>query len=295
MVNDGIESLIDIHEDLGYLADHHTARLMSAGAEDQDALTNFRELVSQSYSLKRIPFTEQGLPESIACLVIAKPREKFSDFELYQIDQFLMQGKNLALFIDPFEEVASAGQPSPFGSRPSLFKPVETGLERLLEHYGVRVEPAYVLDEHCYRQTIPAQMGGGERPMYHAPIIKNEFINQELPFLKNIKELVAVKAAPVEIVSGRLRQNGLRAHPLIASSERSWEMRERVSFHPSALRPPSNSEGMRSRPLAYLIEGEFPSFFCGKAYSGQGSRLATGTRCAPHPAASRASRSCTGA
>jgi ABC-type uncharacterized transport system involved in gliding motility auxiliary subunit len=270
MIGQGVESLIDIHEDLGYLSDHQAARLTpagmpGAGPNDAEALTHFNELVSQSYSLKRIPLAEQNLPENIACLVIAKPREPFSDYALYQIDQFLMQGKSLAVFLDPYEEVPQAGQPSPFGGRPSLFKPVATGLEKLLEHYGVRVQPSYVLDENCYRQEIPPQLGGGERPLYYAPLIKNENINKELPFLKNIKGLVAVKAAPVEALGDRLRENGLKAHPVIATSERSWEMRERISFDPVALRPPAaGAADMRSRTLAYLIEGEFPSYFAGK-------------------------------
>jgi ABC-2 type transport system permease protein len=269
MVSQGVESLIDIHADLGYLADHRTVRLTPAGMpgggpEDQEALTNFREMVSQSYSLKSIPLAEQSLPENIACLVIAKPREPFSDYALYQIDQFLMQGKSLAVFLDPYEEVPQAGQPSPLGGRSSLFKPISTGLEKLLEHYGVQVKPAYVLDENCYRQEVPAQLGGGDRPLYFAPIIKNQNINKELPFLKNIKGLVAVKAAPVETLADRLRESGLTSYPVIASSERSWEMRERISFDPMTLRPPANSEDMRSRTLACLIEGEFPSYFAGK-------------------------------
>jgi ABC-type uncharacterized transport system involved in gliding motility auxiliary subunit len=270
MIGQGVESLIDIHEDLGYLSDHQTARLTpagmpGAGMDGQDALTNFNELVSLSYSLKRVPLAEKNLPENIACLIIAKPREPFSDYALYQIDQFLMQGKSLAVFLDPYEEVPQAGQPSPFGGRTSLFKPVATGLEKLLEHYGVRVKPAYVLDEQCYRQEVPSQLGGGERPLYYAPLIKNENINKDLAFLKNIKGLVAVKAAPVEVLTDRLRENGLKAERVIASSERSWEMTERISFDPIALRPPAaGAAELRSRPLAYLLEGEFPSFFAGK-------------------------------
>ena len=30
------------------------------------------------------------------------------------------------------------------------------------------------------------------------------------------------------------------------------------------MRPPAKSEDMRSRPIAYLLEGAFPSYFAGK-------------------------------
>ncbi|KKL10548.1 hypothetical protein LCGC14_2554740, partial [marine sediment metagenome] len=41
---------------------------------------------------------EDEIPENIDTLIIAGPKENFSDWELFQIDQFLMKGKSLAIF-----------------------------------------------------------------------------------------------------------------------------------------------------------------------------------------------------
>ncbi len=111
---------------------------------------------------------------------------------------------------------------------------------------------------------MPAQFGGGDRPLYFAPLIQKEFINTEVKFLENIKGMVALKAAPVEILQDRIQANGLKARRLLASSEKSWELKGRINLDPMFLRPPAKTEEMRSRPLAWLIEGEFPSFFAGK-------------------------------
>jgi ABC-type uncharacterized transport system involved in gliding motility auxiliary subunit len=262
MISASVETLIDIHTQLGFVADRGSAPLAGAGPggpgrpDEGQAFGNLRELLSRNYSLKPVALADGRIPEGIVCLLIVKPRERFSEYDLFQIDQFLMQGKSLALFVDSFDEVQMPGQ--------AAYTPIETGLEPLLEHYGVRIQRSYVLDENCYRQELPAQLGGGERPIYYAPLIKNQFIDQELGFMRNIKGLVAVKASPLELLSERVRENNLKAWRLFASSEKSWEMKPPINLNPLALRPPPRTEEMHSRPLAYLLEGAFPSFFAGK-------------------------------
>jgi hypothetical protein len=96
------------------------------------------------------------------------------------------------------------------------------------------------------------------------PIIKNRFINQDLDFMKDIKGLITMKVSPLELDTKRIGENGLRAHQLFASSEKSWEMSGRINLNPMFIRPPQLGEGQRSLPLAYVLEGEFPSYFAGK-------------------------------
>jgi ABC-type uncharacterized transport system involved in gliding motility auxiliary subunit len=270
LLNKNVEQLIDINEDIGYLADHGTLNLTGAPPnapgrpQNQDSATNFRTLISQNYTIKNVPLKAEGIPESINSLVIARPTEKFSDYELFQIDQFLMQGKSLALILDRFNEVTPGGQQGMSMGQQPIFMPLDTGLEKLLAHYGIRIQQSYVLDENCYRQEMPAQFGGGERKIYYAPLIKNRFINQDLDFMRNIKVLVALKISPLELISERITQNDLKTHRLFASSEKSWQMRDRINLNPMFIRPPESSEDMQSYPLAYLIEGQFPSYFADK-------------------------------
>jgi ABC-type uncharacterized transport system involved in gliding motility auxiliary subunit len=270
IINSNVERLIDINEDLGYIADHGTLNLAGAPPnipgqpQTQNSATNFGGLVSQNYTLKNINLKDKGIPESLNCLVIARPTEKFSDYELFQIDQFLMQGKSLALVLDRFNEVTPAGQQGMNLGQTPVFVPLDTGLDKLLEHYGIRIQQSLVMDENSYRQELPAQFGGGERAIYFAPLIKNRFINNELDFMRNIKLLVALKISPLELISERITQNDLKTHRLFSSSEKSWQMRDRINLNPMFIKPPPSSDDMQSYPLAYLIEGEFPSYFAGK-------------------------------
>ena len=269
-INSNIERLIDINEDIGYLADHGTLSLTGASPANQmqqrgqDSATNFRTMVSQTYTFKNINLKDQAIPENLNSLVIARPTEKFSDYELYQIDQFLMQGKSLALVLDRFNEVMPGGQQGMNPGQAPIFIPLDTGLEKLLGHYGIRMQQSFVLDENCFRQQMPAQFGGGDQPIYYAPLIKNRFINKDLDFMKNIKVLVALKISPLELNTENIKKNSLNSYKLIASSEKSWQMRDRINLNPMFIKPPPSSEEMQSYPLAYLIEGEFPSYFAGK-------------------------------
>ena len=147
MINASVESLIDIHSQLGFVADRGAAPIGGAGPggsgrpDEMQAFGNIRELISRNYSLKPVSLADGRIPEGIACLLLVKPREKLSDYDLLQIDQFLMQGKSLALFVDAFDELQMQGQ--------AVYPPIETGLEALLGHYGVRIQRSYVLDENC--------------------------------------------------------------------------------------------------------------------------------------------------
>ncbi|MBN1276708.1 MAG: Gldg family protein [Deltaproteobacteria bacterium] len=265
IISESIESLIDINENLGYLADRGTVSLSgeqktgAAGQPGQSELSNFQSLTSQNYTIKEITLKDGVIPEGIKCLVIAGPAESFTDYELFQIDQFLMKGNSLYLMLDALKESETSG----FNRMPTYLSQ-KTGLEKLLEHYGIKILDSYVMDENCYRQKIPAQFGGGERPIYFAPVIQNRNINGKLDFMRNIKGMVAVKISPLKPDAERIEKNGLKAHRLFASSDRSWEMKGMISLNPAHIRPPQSADEMGSLPLSYILEGEFPSYFAGK-------------------------------
>ncbi|MBW2449144.1 MAG: Gldg family protein [Deltaproteobacteria bacterium] len=267
IVNDNLETLVDINQDLGYLEGHGTLNTSSFSPmmrQNPDAISTFSNLISKTYSLKPVNLKDQPIPDSLNCLVIARPIEKFSDYELYQIDQALMRGTNLALFIDAFKETNPDNQQRLGFNRGPIYVPLDTGIDKLLSHYGISIKTSFVLDENCHKQRLPRNMGGGERPIYFAPIIKNKNINHDLNFIRNIKGLVAVKISPLELDEAQISKNSLRAVKLFTSSEKSWEIHKNISLNPMFLSPPPSDEEKQRFPLAYIIEGEFPSYFAGK-------------------------------
>lgn len=266
-VNDNIDNLIDINEDVGYLSSHGTEKLtkdipaqypMIQPQSKEETLEQFNSILSDQYTVKKITLEEDYIPESIDTLIIAGPKENFSDWELFQLDQFLMKGKSLAIFIDAFREIQSQQNQ---GFQQPVYLPLNTGLEKLLGHYGLSVKKSYLLDENCY---VNRDRSGNEMPIYFVPIIENEYINHDLKFLENIKRMVAVKVSPLEADNEKIEKNGLKLTEMFASSAKSWEMSGRINLMPFMIRPPEDAKQKESRPLAYLLEGEFPSYFADK-------------------------------
>jgi len=268
IISGNVESLIDIHEDLGYLASHGAVNLFPSpadqrGGQSREEAGNFRSLVSMNYTIKPVDLKEGSIPDSFHCLVLGGPTEPFTDYELFEIDQFLMRGKSLAIFLDRFHEVMPPAQAGARGQGPRIV-PLDTGLEKLLAHYGIKIRKSYVLDENSYKQRLPAHLGGGEQAIHFAPLIKSEFIQRDLGFMKNIKGLIVFKASPLETDPKRIQDMGLTAHKLFSSSDRSWEMAGRIELNPMMIQPPSSADAMKSFDLAYVLEGSFESYFAGK-------------------------------
>ncbi len=270
VITANMESLIDINQNLGILTDFGSLAIVSAPEANQfgpppEQAGNFNALASQNYSLKEVALKEGSLPDTVNCLVIPGPTEKFSDYDLFHIDQFLMKGKSLAIFMDSLREIPSANSGFQMPGMNSGFAPMETGLEKLLFHYGIDVHPSIVNDEECFRQRMPREMGGGERPIYFAPLIKNANINNQPGYMQNIKALIALKVSPISIDMEKTKAHNLKATLLFQSSERAWEMKENINLNPNFIKLPDPDIEREKFDLAYMVEGEFPSYFAGKA------------------------------
>jgi gliding motility-associatede transport system auxiliary component len=251
-----IESVINVNEELGYLSGHGVPSLSPSSG-----IGNFDTRLSEDYSLTPVDL-DKGIPDSLSCLMIAGPQEPFSDYELYQIDQFLMKGKSLAIFLDPFREISQGGG-NPFQNSGPLFLPLHTGLGKLLSRYGLTAGKSFVLDTSCYHQRGPSIFGGGEQPLYFAPIIRSDKI-ADVPYLRNLKGFIMLKASPVSVDKRTMKENSLAYTRLFSSSDRSWLLSGRIDLNPIYLRPPVDASKFKSEPLAYVVEGSFPSYFSDK-------------------------------
>ncbi|MCG8532134.1 MAG: GldG family protein, partial [Desulfovibrionales bacterium] len=259
-----MEKMIGINKDIGYLSDHGSQimgmdRMAMMQGRSGGGMRTLDQLLSKRYDIKKIPVKTDAIPEGLNCLIIAKPTEKFSDYELFQIDQALMKGTNLAVFSDAFTE-----ENSPNAMGMPKFTPIDSGLEKLLAHYGIKIEPAYVMDKNAYKHARPQSQGGGEQPIYFAPMLKEASINTEPAFMKNIKGLVTMQVSPLSLNEEQIKAQRIKATKLLSSSKESWLMEGMINLNPMFITPPKVEEAFSSQALAYLLEGEFSSYFADK-------------------------------
>ena len=262
-----VEKLIGINKDIGFLADHGTHSLMQdkmamMQGRASSSMQVFNSLLSSRYSIKQINLKGGTIPDGLSCLIIARPTEKFSDYELFEIDQALMKGTNIAFISDSFQEITS--QQNSMMGMPPQFESIDTGLDKLLNHYGIDIQKAYVLDKQSYKHQAPQNVGGQEQIIYFAPMLKEKTINNAPAFMDNIKGLIAMQISPVNLVEKNIDRDKITVTKLFSSSDESWLMKGNINLNPMFITPPKEKDEMQSYSLAYLFEGTFTSFFKGK-------------------------------
>lgn len=265
-----IDSVTGVNDAVGYLADHGNPLHQSSGQpgipEPEDSLLVFGDLINKNYSFKDVFMNRPGAMQGTQTMFIVRPTRAFSDYELFLLDQYLMQGNSLIIYMDQFIDIANQ-EPSmnPMMKNKPVFMPQKTGLEKLLQHYaGLTVEDAVILDKSCWRQPLPPEMGGGDRPIYMAPILKKESINSEPIFMRNLPALVFLKVSPINVDMAYAEQQGVKVTELLRSGPESWLLHNITDFNPSNIPGPAEDQEYASYPFAYLLEGEFSSYFDGK-------------------------------
>ncbi len=265
-INDNIDKVININEDIGYLISNGTLSISAQTSpqmqmfqqQPQSEISNFKSLVNKEYTLKEVSLKDGGeIPDNIDTLIVAGPTQNFTDWELFMIDQFLMKGGSLAIMIDSFREIKQQQSQQMYGYRQPVYMPLNTGIDKLISHYGITSKKSYLLDESCY---VNRDQNNNEMPIYFAPVIKNENINHKFGFLKNIKHLVAIKVSPLEIE----KREGVKYSKVFSSSSRSWEMKGKINLMPMMIKPPQSDEEKSQMDLAYIAEGKFSSYFADK-------------------------------
>ena len=103
LIENSVRAILGIHDEIGYLADFGTPPYR--GLSQQSELTRpdlqtFYPLISQDYRIKGLLLEDGEIPQSLKSMLIVSPRETFNDWALFQIDQFLLGGGSLLLFLD---------------------------------------------------------------------------------------------------------------------------------------------------------------------------------------------------
>ncbi|MBQ9538673.1 MAG: GldG family protein, partial [Treponema sp.] len=246
-LTDSVKALASKSTKLAYVTNHGELPL----ADAQNGAANFAGLINESYSLEELDLSKSDIPGGTQTLMINGPKTAFSETELYKVDQFLMGGGNLMLFIDPFDS-----QSNPYTGE-SNYQAIETGLEKLLSKYGVKTENAYVLDEDCYTQNTQQY---GKLNFYYAPVASDRGLNQKSVISANLGYVIFLMPGQID-ASEAASKEGIKLTTLASSSSKSWTTTDGSMLNPFTISPPVDKSGMKSYDLAVLLEGKFESAF----------------------------------
>ncbi len=189
-------------------------------------------------------------------LIIAKPRQLFSERDKYQLDQYLMNGGKVLLLADRMDAVMDSA------SRQDYFAlPYNLGLDDQLFRYGVRINADLVQDLVAMRYPVVTgvlnnkpQMTTLEWPFY--PRV-NHYADH--PVTRNLDAVALRFVSSVDSV----KAVGIRKTPLLFTSAYSRKVTAPVRVNVNDLRKEIKPENFSSGPvvLGYLLEGKFSSLY----------------------------------
>jgi ABC-type uncharacterized transport system involved in gliding motility auxiliary subunit len=244
VITENLQTLVSRSDKIGYLTGFGT-KTLSGQQSDSTAL---EQITKDTYQFVELDLEKDEIPSTISNIVIASPKEKISETVLYKLDQFLMNGGNLTVFADMFQEIPASNQ-----YQLPEYKFLETGLPEFLANYGIVINQDCVMDMNCYKNF---QQGYGEIPMYYVPIIQRETVSQKNPITKNLSYILMFQNSSIDL---NLSEN-VKGTVLIKSSKESWTMKDNIIMHPLYISPAAKEE-QSSFNLAVLAEGKFKSQF----------------------------------
>jgi ABC-2 type transport system permease protein len=226
----------------------------------------FPQLLRDEYNVEPVDLNSGHVSGEVDVLLLVAPQQ-MTELEKFAVDQYLMRsGSVVALAGNYTLDINPAAQ--------SLnLKEIEGGINDLLSHYGVTVEPSLVLDQQNEPFPVPVarDLGG---------IVVQEIQHLDYPFFVDIREdgmdrdhpaLASLPAvtmnwvSPLTIDPGKTA--GLSASTLLQSSPASWIQTDTV-IQPDFDRFPDYGfqvgEDQGPRILAVTLNGSFASYFHGK-------------------------------
>lgn len=116
--------------------------------------------LQQLFEVRNIDFAETEFDEDLELLILVHPKD-LSKKTLYAIDQYVMQGGNLMVFVDPYAEadVPVMNPDSPIESAGAR----SSNLKMLFDAWGIEYSAATVVGDRKYALTVDVGNGQQER------------------------------------------------------------------------------------------------------------------------------------
>lgn len=199
---------------------------------------------------------DASMLDEYKAIVIADPKDKFSETDKYIIDQYIMRGGRVLWVIDGVQ-ISDDGL-STDGFTPAI--PLDLNLTDMLFRYGMRVNPVLIQDQQCLSVPVnisndPSAPDYQPMPFYYAPLLLTSF---DSPVSKNVSQIMSSFSSTVDLVGdgdGQHREfllatsNASRLVPVPAKIDLMEIDLEKTLFQHSYL------------PVAACVDGKFNSLY----------------------------------
>ncbi|WP_373388834.1 GldG family protein [Pseudomonas alcaligenes] len=167
------------------------------------------EEVRQLFKIDSLKAGIDKIPDEVSVLLLVHPKN-LPEATLYAIDQFVLRGGKLLVFVDPLSEADNAAPVMPGDQLDKA-----SDLEPLFKAWGLRMVPDKVLGDGSYALSV--SMGQGQRPARHAAWLSlpQRALNQDDVATAGLETINIASSGILEPIEGAKTQ----FVPLLQSSE----------------------------------------------------------------------------
>ena len=238
------------------VAEHPTIGLMSALPVLGEKFNPFTRQSSEpwvlanelkrDFNVKPINMTAPAIDRDIKVLLLIHPRD-ISETAEYALDQFVLRGGKLVVFVDPYAY---------FDQQPSPIPGVGGGgtsstLPRLFKAWGVKMDPGKVIADVVFAS------GSGQRYTPTVLSLNRTAFNRDDIVTSQIETLLYAFGGTFDVKPAE----GLKETELVKSSPNSMMVDNVVATVSGEAATKGFQPGGKSRPLALRLSGKFMTAF----------------------------------
>ncbi|MFH1422461.1 MAG: Gldg family protein [Planctomycetota bacterium] len=246
--------------------------LAQMGRAVPDPIDNFklikRLLEENGYEVVKTQITKtEPIPEDIQTLMIVSP-EELNQRQLYEIDRFLAEGKNLMIVAQTYQFLYGTSK----GSITIEALDTKTGLNEILNKYGATISDEILMDSKF--EILSVRLTEQRGNMYMTRVMPLELpvnittieenMNKEISITDRIQSLFYPCGSALKLNEELLKKNSLTCQTLVKSSVDSWTMAGKTGMLSVTDFDISGAGKAPNLPLSVIIAGRFPSAFEGK-------------------------------
>jgi len=210
-----------------------------------------QRVLSEGYELRPVRL-DAKVPDSIDVLVLAGPAELDAK-AAEQVDQFVMRGGALVLLGGRFRP----------GMRQDQLEPIATGLEKLLDKWGIKIDDQLVVDPKSesfvpvQQEIMPDAEEVKQRPLGLFVRLTDDQLAASSVITNGLPGAVVVFGSPVS-AEPKVGDDQREVEVLLRSSPGS-RLTKSTEMLPDPLSGPADKRGVQ--PLAIAVTGGFASGF----------------------------------
>ncbi len=257
-IRQGLRGLVSPNPRIAYAVGHGEKALQ----DQRQGAAPLAALAGERYELLPVSLDKNDIPADIDTLIVNGPSVPYSEEALYRIDQFVMNGGSVFFLVDRYRQVIPTQQQQMMGVQPG-WEENETGVEALLESYGVTVTGAFVLDEESYT----ARQGGQSLTLFQAPVLSGDSLNDDAAVTAGLQDVIVLNTTELlpsrDLSEDRASGGGEPVYTfLLRTSPQSWTVQTPEDVGPWIEGAPPSAD-LGRRDVAVLLNGTLTSHFDG--------------------------------